>query len=566
MTPGSASRKKIAILGGGMGGMSAAYWLTNRPGWQEDYEITLYQMGWRLGGKGATGRNPEMFQRIEEHGFHFFPGFYENTFAMMRQCYEELGRGSEAPLSEFIAPTQADEHRYPDRYAMHRFNFGGMQEPFNGQWYKFSLYLPENDALPGSGVEHPTAWEYIQMGIDWMWTIYQNSAYWTEPGSPDNGKKEAWWDELSFILDLFVLEAVPLFPSNHLYAAKHIIDRLPTDGESHASRQYLPAYEFIIRRLRSHQKKLWNQVKDEVVTNFRAYSAWTLQDFVATTLIGMLHDEVMLLGFDVVNDLDFSAWMLRHATIPEGTAITIRTPMVRFVYDAGFSVLERDGRIVSEIEAGTALRIGMRMFVYYTGSVFWMFQAGCGETIFAPLYQVLKRRGVKFEFFHKVINLHTNHDTGNDTITELEIQQQAHLKVGEYDPLVMIKGLPCWSSEPAYEQLVEGDILRERQINLESNWSDWQGVGTKHLKRGEDFDDVILAIPLAGLPQIFPDCFKKSSWQMMHEKLMTTRTQSIQLYTNKTQSQMGWTLDRPLLELDNEPISTWADMTPQRRR
>ena len=28
-----------------------------QPGWQDRYEITVYQMGWRLGGKGASGRN-----------------------------------------------------------------------------------------------------------------------------------------------------------------------------------------------------------------------------------------------------------------------------------------------------------------------------------------------------------------------------------------------------------------------------------------------------------------------------------------------------------------------------
>ncbi len=60
-------RKKIAILGGGAGAMSAAFGLTERPNWQDEYEITVYQMGWRLGGKGASGRNLKLGSRIEEH-------------------------------------------------------------------------------------------------------------------------------------------------------------------------------------------------------------------------------------------------------------------------------------------------------------------------------------------------------------------------------------------------------------------------------------------------------------------------------------------------------------------
>jgi uncharacterized protein with NAD-binding domain and iron-sulfur cluster len=67
-------KEKITILGGGLASLTAAYYLTNSPDWQNKYEITLYQMGWRLGGKGASGRNPEYGQRIEEHGLHVWFG------------------------------------------------------------------------------------------------------------------------------------------------------------------------------------------------------------------------------------------------------------------------------------------------------------------------------------------------------------------------------------------------------------------------------------------------------------------------------------------------------------
>lgn len=45
--------QKIAILGGGIGALATAAELTNDPDWQRNYDITIYQMGWRLGGKGA---------------------------------------------------------------------------------------------------------------------------------------------------------------------------------------------------------------------------------------------------------------------------------------------------------------------------------------------------------------------------------------------------------------------------------------------------------------------------------------------------------------------------------
>jgi len=51
-------KQKIAVLGGGAASLSAVFQLTSVPGWQQRYEITVYQLGWRLGGKGATGRDP----------------------------------------------------------------------------------------------------------------------------------------------------------------------------------------------------------------------------------------------------------------------------------------------------------------------------------------------------------------------------------------------------------------------------------------------------------------------------------------------------------------------------
>ncbi len=69
--------------------MTAAFELT-RPEHRGKYHVTIYQLGWRLGGKGASGRGPA--DRIEEHGFHVWMGFYENAFRLLRECYSELDR------------------------------------------------------------------------------------------------------------------------------------------------------------------------------------------------------------------------------------------------------------------------------------------------------------------------------------------------------------------------------------------------------------------------------------------------------------------------------------------
>ncbi|MET0973811.1 MAG: FAD-dependent oxidoreductase, partial [Thermoleophilaceae bacterium] len=89
---GSGETKEIAVLGGGVGGLTAAYHLTATPQLRERHSVTVYQLGWRLGGKGASGRNRSRNNRIEEHGLHVWGGFYENAFRLIRQCYAELPR------------------------------------------------------------------------------------------------------------------------------------------------------------------------------------------------------------------------------------------------------------------------------------------------------------------------------------------------------------------------------------------------------------------------------------------------------------------------------------------
>src|SRR5689334_2327403 len=82
-----AQKRRIAILGGGPAGVATAFALTRRRDDAERLEVTIYQPGWRLGGKCASG----FHDRIEEHGLHVWAGFYDNAFEQLRECYDQLG-------------------------------------------------------------------------------------------------------------------------------------------------------------------------------------------------------------------------------------------------------------------------------------------------------------------------------------------------------------------------------------------------------------------------------------------------------------------------------------------
>jgi uncharacterized protein with NAD-binding domain and iron-sulfur cluster len=133
-----AQLQKIAVLGGGAGSLAAAFYLSARPGWRERYEITVYQQGWRLGGKGASGRNALLGQRIEEHGLHIWFGFYANAFALIRAVYEELGRPPGAPLAAW------DQAFRPHDYV-------ALAEQVGAGWRPWNLVLPRRPGEPGTG-------------------------------------------------------------------------------------------------------------------------------------------------------------------------------------------------------------------------------------------------------------------------------------------------------------------------------------------------------------------------------------------------------------------------------
>ena len=91
------SQRKVVILGGGVAGVAAAFWLS-APELNNRFKVTLYTQGWRLGGKCASGRNKDRHDSIEEHGLHLLMGCYENAFTTIRACYAEWQRPTTHPF------------------------------------------------------------------------------------------------------------------------------------------------------------------------------------------------------------------------------------------------------------------------------------------------------------------------------------------------------------------------------------------------------------------------------------------------------------------------------------
>jgi uncharacterized protein with NAD-binding domain and iron-sulfur cluster len=539
MTGASQPKTRVAILGGGVGAMSAAYALTESPGWADRYDVTVYQMGWRLGGKGASGRNAAHGQRIEEHGLHIWMGCYENAFALMQRCYAELGRPAGSPLAG-----------WRDAFKPH--HLVTLMEHVDGRWQPWPNRFPPVPEVPGHGGILLKPWDYVRLLLDFMRNMHERS-----PHAPrvharwgDSLMRLAGWveDELS---ELFGDDdgGPPTEPATHLHHAHRLALAMPDDPAKHEPRHH-ETIVWLVRHFASH---LYHAITDPLLHNDDLRHLFVMIDLAAATVRGMLFDGVLLHGLDRLDEHDFRDWLKMHGA----SDFAVNSAPIKAVYDLVFAY-EKGDPAHPNLAAGVALRTMLRTGWTYKGAFAWMMQAGMGDTVFTPLYQVLKRRGVKFAFFHRVENLGLSAD--HKSVDTIDVTVQATPKGDKYCPLVEVRGLPCWPSEPRYELLVEGDQLRGDGVNLESAWTPWPGVGKRTLRRGQDFDVVVLGISVAALPYLTRELMAACPrWADMLAHVKTVQTQAFQLWLSSDAKQLGWDADEPAV-VGSYP-ACWADMS-----
>ena len=564
----------------------------------------VYQMGWRLGGKGASGRNVDHQQRIEEHGLHVFFGFYENAFRLLRDLYAELGRDPKTPLA-----------RWDDAFKPH--DFVAIADAVADQPFVWPLRFPRRTDTPGDGGAPPSnidvARLILEFNVDFLedWLLANDRALSLLP-RPAADVLRSWrkWlekaldsDEDGRVLDDLLLRtpgiraglrgahdlatqmfddtAAPtgilermlkdtvgrLIPGNlallnplaaawlTLQATHGLTLRFDTDPSAEDLKRLVALLEGVRKAARV-------ALDERAGIESLVYRLFVVIDLSMTTLIGLIRDDLMTPPADwfKIDDEEILAWFARHGAHQR----TINSGPVRALLDTAFSRPYGLG-------AGTFLQCAFLILFGYKGAIMWKMQAGMGDVIFAPLYEVLVRRGVRFEFFHRLdaLRLSSADAHGRRRLATIELGRQVTPKT-TYSPLVTVAGLPCWPDRPDYDQLAEGAALKafSEQVGdghktLEDWWTAWDDAAPPLiLEAGRDFDRVVLGVSLGALPFVARDLIDDPGnprFAAMVEHVKTTETQAMQLWFKDPLADLGWQLPSPVLTAFDEPFDTWMD-------
>jgi uncharacterized protein with NAD-binding domain and iron-sulfur cluster len=513
---------RVAIFGGGMAGLSTA-WRLSEPGWRDRFEsITVYQRGWRLGGKAASSRGQN--GRIEEHGLHIWLGSYENAFGLLRECYAELNR----PATDPAAPIQTwDQAVIPA-------DNPGLADRFGGDWLTWLGTHPGDDTLPGepnSSGRDLTAVTFVERALQLV-LAFVDSLREAAPGrlllSASPERPPAPQSQSIDAVQRAVLAALLAVADPKLRGGT------PADVIEHALDAIRSSIDYEDRP--DHRR------------------SWLLISLVTAAVRGIVADNLIThpRGFSAVNDEDFGAWIVRHGGHPD----VLESPLVRGLYDLVFGYEDADPERPAVAAGLMTFLVGLVLFEY-KGAIFWKMTAGMGDIVIAPLYQGLRRRGVEFEFFHRLDALHLDDDhQAVDTIT---VGRQVRLAEGvdHYKPLTTVQGLPVFPNAPLSDQIDTNGKVDD----LESHFGDRNDVETRMLRRGVDFDHAVLAVSLGMIPIVAKELIAdRPEWREMTAYVRTVATQAFQIWLRPDERALGWDKPGATVSAYQRPFETWASM------
>lgn len=443
-------KTKVLVLGGGMGALATAYYLTNTEERRQRYDVRILAMAHILGGKGGNWRNATRAERIEEHGIHVIFGFYHNFLRMFREVYREANR------PETLDPSTFDEAFSPRWDVV-----------FDDGDDAYEVRFPRTPDDYGAG---PTSIE----------------------------------DMVKFLGDLL---------------------------QDHAGEQLLEMLKGVVF------PSLGNPVAAQIFA------------FTLTLLKGVTEDHVLGgKSWDELDAQDFRAWMMSHR-IP-GLPDIEHSAIMQVPYDGVFAYAGSD-QSDPKLSAGVAARGLLKLVTDYEKAVLYDMEVGMGEAVFAPLYEVLKARGVKVEFFSKVKTVELN----AGSVEKVTYAKQAIVTAGPYayDPFTQVGTVRTWRQHPDASQL-DHPVPFGTQDPLADDVTAQAGPDLE-LNVGSDFDWVVCALPAPVTTRVLRGHLAHPELANI-QHIPTVATLHLETWMNDTLPILGWRWGSVVLGGFRQPLNS----------
>ena len=517
---------KVAILGGGPAGLAAAWHLLQQ---DPTVEITVYQQGWRLGGKGASSRGTN--GRIEEHGIHLFGNFYGNARRMLDAIYSEL----DLSFDDELAPNNLHLSPLPEVPA------------------RFASRVAAASGSADTGTEDNIQPSLIRAKL--IEAVVESFLGMTRlPDGPPTRRQAMSARVRRSIADRLAGNVI----------RRGTASTVPTPAPGDPG-QDAPDYTAAIRTVR------WLGMAAGVA----GWLAWMSPqagarhaqiDLRATVMRGVKADGVFELGIATLDDETNLDWLARHGA---ASNVPDRTGDPKHL----FPVLRR--RLLRPMSAAAFVMFLLRQLAA-PGPNFWYFKRGTGESVILPLYDALAspplsphgapvRRPVRFEFFTRVKDVVPE----KGVVRRVVLRRHASPIDGIYDPVVDDGTGRHWPARPVLDRIEPSDREGIEGVDLEDWYALLHGEPGRDetLELGTDFDHVVLAIPPPTHRHSCPS-LAGEQWSAQVAQTEWVSTCGVQLWLRSAGTDLGLPLHPYRTEAERfstaewlDPLSCWVDFS-----
>jgi uncharacterized protein with NAD-binding domain and iron-sulfur cluster len=527
MSDSTPERGRLLILGGGIASLTAAFYASEE-GHEDVFPggIHVYEMSARLGGKGASGRadSKAVKARIEEHGLHVWFGFYDNAFALLQKCHTYLDAREEKGKPRWATSLRnmEDSFRPCSRIAL--------MDHDGSEWLPWAAEFPEDSTKrpwfprePGErtlGAPTELVVRAVRMIEAFLFSL--------------TGRSFERDDHYATFLDPSLLP-IPVALPRLTWLSEALDQYLNSTTAETGGLEVLSRGLAIVARLLYEARSRF----DELLRQHDALRrSWYIVDLLLAAVRGLVDDGVLITGdYTLIDDSELRAWLVLHGASEESVSCGF---LKSIVYDLAFAY--RGGNPDRPAcSAATGAYGLLRVLLTYRGAIMWKMNAGMGEIVFAPIYEALIKRGVRFHFGHKVLQLDVDGNEERCRARSIVFEVRDCRKENGKLKRLSIESGPLAGYLPYWDDIPLRDGKLEKQVLLGPH------------------DMVVYGIPVDTIEEVVPR--RPRRWDACVNGLSTVGTLALQLWLREPVHRYApWAAPDISVGAYTEPFDTWSDM------